>query len=162
ERSPRRQGLDPILRRRRGGRQWAGRSGAESRHPVDHPEQGVKRMRSSFRTLVALAGLPARVLAAPPAPASPACTYVQPQVQQGAVSTIGGVGTFDVFVAPPASLVVAFDDPVTGMQPPPTMSYRASFSGTTATVVPIRRDPIPGATVHIDTATVHVTLNLKL
>ncbi len=54
------------------------------------------------------------------------------------------------------------DDTVTGIQPPPTTSYRTSFSATTATVVPIRRDPIPGATAHIDTATVHVTLNLKL
>jgi hypothetical protein len=88
--------------------------------------------------------------------------YLQPQVKQCSVSPIGGIGTFDVVIAPPASLVVAFDDAVTGLQPPPSSSYRASFSGTTATVVPIRRDPIAGATVHIDTATVHVTLNLRL
>jgi hypothetical protein len=119
-------------------------------------------MRSTIPTLVLLAGLPARALAAPTADASPACSYIEPQVKQCAVAATGGVGTFDVTVAPPASLVVAFDEAVIGMLPPPTTSYRTSFSGTTATVVPIRRDPIRGATVHIDTATVHVALNLRL
>lgn len=96
----------------------------------------------------------------PPPPGK--CTYIQPQVKQCSVSTVGGVGAFDVSVAPPAALVITFEEPVTGMQPPPTGSYKAVFSGTTATVVPLRRDPIPGATVHFDTATVHVTLNLRL
>ena len=119
-------------------------------------------MRASLRNVVLILGLPAPALATPAVATGPGCTYIQPQVKQCSVSAIGGIGTFDVLVAPPASLVVAFDDAVTGIQPPPTTSYRTSFSATTATVVPIRRDPIPGATVHIDTATVHVTLNLKL
>lgn len=101
-------------------------------------------------------------LAATTDPTPPGCMTIQPQVKQCSVSSIGGIGTFDVRVAPPAGLVITFDDVVTGMQPPPGSSYRASFDGKSATVVPIRRDPIPGATVHFDTATVHVTLNLKL
>lgn len=95
----------------------------------------------------------------PPDPGK--CTYIQPQVKQCAVSTVGGVGTFDIVVSPPAGLVINFEEPITGMQPPPTSSYKAIFSGNTATVVPMRRDPISGATVHFDTATMHVTLNLK-
>lgn len=90
------------------------------------------------------------------------CSYIQPQVKQCTVSAVGGVGTFEVVVTPPAGLVLNFEEPITGMQPPPSSSYKAIFSGTTATVVPLRRDPIPGATVHFDTATVHVTLNLRL
>ena len=120
-----------------------------------------------LRTLVffalfgaSLVGLVSPALAAPPAPA-PSCIPLQPQVKQCSVSAVGGVGTFEAVVTPPAGLVIAFDEPITGMQPPPTSSYRASFSGTTATVVPIRRDPIPGATVHFDTRSVHVTLNLR-
>lgn len=111
-------------------------------------------------TLVFAISSPA--LARTTAPEPPGCMTLQPQVKQCSVSAIGGIGTFDVQVRPPAGLVVTFDDPVTGMQPPPTSSYRASFDGKSATVLPIRRDPIPGATVHFDTATVHVTLNLKL
>lgn len=114
------------------------------------------------RTLALVVVLSPPALAAPPAPETPGCDYIQPQVKQCTVSTIGGIGTFDAVIMPPAGVVIAFDDAVTGMQPPPTSSYKASFSGTTATVVPIRRDPIAGATVHFDTATVHVTLNLKL
>jgi hypothetical protein len=83
-------------------------------------------------------------------------------VKQCTVSTVGGVGTFDVIVTPPAGLVINVEEPVTGMQPPPSSSYRAIFSGATATVVPLRRDPIAGATVHFDTAHLHVTLNLRL
>ncbi len=115
-------------------------------------------MPSFYPLALLLLSAPAQAAAAP----APACTVLQPQVKQCSVSAIGGVGTFDVVVAPPAGLVVAFDDAVVGMEPPPASSYRASFSGTTATVAPIRRDPIAGATVHFDTATVHVTLNLKL
>jgi len=132
----------------------------------------IRRTLVLFLVLVlspqALAAPPARAAApqpsAPPAqpPEPGTCSTIQPQVKQCAVSAIGGVGTFGVIVAPPTGLVVAFDDAVTGMQPPPSSSYRASFSGTTATVVPIVRTPIPGATVHFDTATVHVTLKLKL
>jgi hypothetical protein len=98
----------------------------------------------------------------PQAPEPGKCVYIQPQVKQCAVSTVGGVGTFDIVIAPPAALVINFEEAITGMQPPPTSSYKAIFSGSTATVVPIRRDPIAGATIHFDTATVHVTLNLKL
>src|SRR5262245_41301605 len=43
-----------------------------------------------------------------------------------------------------------------------TPPRKAIFSGQTATAVPLRRVPIPGATVHFDTASVHVILNLKL
>jgi hypothetical protein len=125
-------------------------------------------MRRSTGLAVLVLALAAPATAAPPAKAPalaaaplPPCQYIQPQVKQCAVSEIGGLGTFDVTVAPPASLVVTFDEPVVGMQPPPPSSFRASISGSTATVLPIRRDPMPGATVHFDTATVHVTLNLK-
>ena len=92
----------------------------------------------------------------------PACSYLQPQVKQCEVSSVGGVGTFTVLVQPPAGLVVTFDEPLTGMQPPPSSSYKATISGNTATVLPTRRDPVSGATVHFDTASVHVTLNLKV
>ncbi len=108
--------------------------------------------------------VPAVTIASPaPGPAAAAVTPPQPpDPKRCSVSTVGGVGTFDVIVTPPAGLVINFEDPVSGMQPPPTTSYKAIFSGNTATVVPLRRDPISGATVHFDTATVHVTLNLKL
>lgn len=96
------------------------------------------------------------------APAPGKCSYIQPQVKQCTVSLTGGVGSFDVTMTPPAALVLTFEEPITGMQPPPSSSYKAVFSGSTATIVPLRRDPIPGATVHFDTANVHVTLNLRL
>jgi hypothetical protein len=127
-----------------------------------------------MRHVVLAAFFPALAFAAPPKAVTPKdapvpqppepgkCNYIQPQVKQCTVSTVGGVGTFDVVVTPPAGLVINFEDELKGMQPPPASSYKAIFSGTTATVVPIRRDPIAGATVHFDTATVHVTLNLKL
>ena len=82
-------------------------------------------MAISSPRIGAVLGLSVPALAAPPPPSSPACANIQSQVKQCSVSPIGGVGTFDVLVAPPASLVVAFDDAVTGMQPPPTSSYRA-------------------------------------
>jgi hypothetical protein len=111
----------------------------------------------------------AKPAAPAPAPAAPSpalvpgkCISIQPQVKQCAVATVGGVGTFDVIVTPPAGLVITFEEPIVGMQPPPSSSYQAIFSGATATVVPLRKDPIAGATVHFDTASVHVTLNLRM
>ena len=111
---------------------------------------------------VVLGSPPQRPAAQPQPPDPGKCVYIQPQVKQCAVSPVGGVGTFDIIVNPPAGLVINFEDAITGMQPPPSSSYKAIFSGSTATVVPMRRDPVAGATVHFDTATVHVTLNLKL
>src|SRR5262249_2996369 len=69
-------------------------------------------------TLALLAWLaPPCATAAPPkeAPASQPpepgkCNYIQPQVKQCTVSTVGGVGTFDVIVTPPAGLVINFED----------------------------------------------------
>lgn len=118
-------------------------------------------MAHLVRTFALVFAISSPALARTAAPAAPGCAALQPQVKQCSVAAIGGIGTFDVQVSPPAGLVVSFDDVVTGMQPPPTSSYRASFDGKTATVLPIRSDPVPGATVHFDTATVHVTLNLR-
>lgn len=118
-------------------------------------------MRNFPRALVLLVGASKATAATPADGPVPGCRSLQTQVLECSVSAIGGVGTFDVHVRAPAGLVVSFAEPVIGMQPPPSSSYRASFQGKTATVIPIRRDPVPGATVHFDTETVHVTLNLK-
>ncbi len=107
-----------------------------------------------------VAGSSARAATSPDAQ-GPGCRPLQPQVLACTVSPVGGVGTFDVHVRAPAGLVISFNEPLVGMQPPPSSSFRASFQGTTATVIPIRRDPVPGATVHFDTEHVHVTLNLR-
>jgi hypothetical protein len=116
----------------------------------------------AFTAFAGLGPVTAMAQEGPAVPPPGKCSYLQPQIKQCSVSGEKGVGTFDVVIAPPAALVITFEEPVLGMQPPPSSSYKAIFSEMTATIVPVRKDPIAGATVHFDTANVHVTLNLKL